>query len=61
MARYSWPYRILTVGGSGSRKTNTLINLRNNEHDTDKIYLYTKGPYEVKYQLLINERESTGL
>ena len=61
MARYSWPYRILTAGDSRSREKNTLLNLRNNEHDTDKIYLYTKGPYEVKYQLLINERESTGL
>ena len=61
MARYSWPNRILTVGGSGSRETNTLLNLINNEQNTDKIYLYTKGPYEVKYQLLINERESTGL
>ena len=28
---------------------------------TDKIYLYTKDPYEAKYQLLINKRESTGL
>ena len=27
----------------------------------DKIYLYTKDPYEAKYQLLINKRESTGL
>ena len=26
-----------------------------------KIYLYTKDPYEVKYQFLINKRESTGL
>ena len=27
----------------------------------DKIYLYTKDPFEAKYQLLINKRESTGL
>ena len=25
-----------------------------------KIYLYVKDPYEAKYQLLINKRESTG-
>ena len=27
----------------------------------DKLYLYAKYPYKVKYQLLINERESTAL
>ena len=27
------PYRILTVGGSGSGKTNTLLNLINNQPD----------------------------
>ena len=26
-----------------------------------KIYLYTKGPYETKYQFLINKQESTRL
>ena len=55
------PDRILIIGGSGSGKTNALINLINNKPDIDKIYLYTKGPFEVKYQLLINKRESTGL
>ena len=55
------PYRILITGGSGSGKTNALLNLINNEPDIDKIYLHTKDPYEVKYQLLINNRESTGL
>ena len=42
------PYRILIIGGSGSGKTNGLINLINNQPDINKIYLYTKGPYEVK-------------
>ena len=55
------PYRILIIGGSGSGKTNTLLNLINNQPDIDKIYLYAKDPYEDKYQLLINKRESTGL
>ena len=55
------PYRILIIGGSGSGKTNALLNLINNQPDIDKIYLYAKDPYEAKYQLLINKRESTGL
>ena len=55
------PYNILIVGGSGSGKTNALLNLISNEPDIDKIYLYAKDPYEAKYQLLINKRESTGL
>ena len=45
-------YRILIVGGSGSRKTNALLNLIINQRDIDKIYLYAKDPYEAKYQLL---------
>ena len=55
------PYRILITGGSGSGKTNALLNLINNQPDIGKIYLYAKDPYEDKYQLLINKRESTGL
>ena len=63
----NWPeipdhsYRVLIVGGSGSGKTNALLNLIHNEPDIDKIYLYAKDLYEVKNQLLINKRESTGL
>ena len=55
------PYRILTVGGSRSGKTNTLLNLIINQPDIDKIYLYAKDPYEAKYQYLINKRETVGL
>ena len=29
------PYRILIIGGSGSRKINTLLNLINNQPDID--------------------------
>ena len=47
------PYKIPTVGGSGSGKTNALLNLINNQPYIDKIYLYTKDPYEGKYQLYI--------
>ena len=55
------PYRILVIAGSGSGKTNALLNLINNQPDIDKIYLYAKDPYEAKYQSLFNKRESTGL
>ena len=54
-------HRILIIGGSGFGKRNSLFNLINQEPDIDKIYLYTKDPYEAKYQLLINKRESTSL
>ena len=27
----------------------------------DKIYLYTKDPYEAKYQYLVNKREGVGI
>ena len=33
------PYRILISGGSGSAKTNALLNLINNQFDFDKVYL----------------------
>ena len=62
-----WPYIpdhlyiILIVGGAGSGKTNALLNLINNQPDIDKIYLYAKDPYEVKYQYLIKKREKVGL
>ena len=54
------PYRIL-IGGSGSGKTNILLNLINNQPDIDKIYLYSKDSSETKYQFMINKRESVGL
>ena len=49
------------IGGSGSGKTNALLNLINNQPDIDKIYLYAKDRYEAKYQYLINKREKVGL
>ena len=55
------PYRILIVGGSGTGKTNALLNLINNHPDIDKIYPYAKEPYEKKCQYLINKREKVGL
>ena len=55
------PYRILIIGRSGSGKTNLLLNLIENLPDIDKIYLYTKDPYESKQQYLINKREGVGI
>ena len=46
----NWPkppdhsYRILVIGGSGSGKTKSLFNLKNQQPDIDKTYLYTKDP-----------------
>ena len=37
------------------------FNLLNHQTDIDKIYLYTKDPYEVKYQLLIFKHENVVL
>ena len=55
------PFRILIIGGSGSAKTNVLLNLIENQLDIDKIYLYAKDPYEAKYQYVINKREGVGI
>ena len=55
------PYKILIIGGSGSGKTNALLNLINNQPVIDKIYLYPNNPYEAKYQHLINKREKVGI
>ena len=41
-------YRIIIKGGSGSGKTNALLNLINNQPDIGKIYLYGKDPYKTK-------------
>ena len=54
-------YRILIIGGSGSGKTNVLLNLIENQPDIDKIYLYAKDPYQAKHQYLINKREGVGI
>ena len=52
-----YPYRIFTIGGSGSGKTNILLNLINEQKDIDKIYLYAKDLSEPKYEFLIKKRE----
>ena len=55
------PYRILIIGGSGSGKTNKLLNLINEQRDIDTIYLYAKDLSELKYEHLINNRENAGI
>ena len=39
--------------GSGSGKTNTLLNLINEQHDIDNIYLYARELNEPKYKILM--------
>ena len=48
------PYTILIIGGSGSGKTNALLNLIKEEDNEKhsvilKIYLYAKDPNKPKY------------
>ena len=47
-------YRILIIGGSGSRKTNALLNLT-------KHYLHAKDLSETKYEFLIKKHEDAGI
>ena len=54
------PYRIFITGGSGSGKTNALLNLIKEQDDIDKIYLYAKDLSEPKYEFLIKKRENVG-
>ena len=49
------PFKILIIGGSGPGKTNTLLNLINEQIDRDKIYLYAKDLNEPKYKVLIKQ------
>ena len=62
-----WPYipdhlhRIIIIGGSGSGKTNALINLINEQNDIDEIYLYARDFSEPKYEFLIKKREDAGI
>ena len=43
----------MIIGGFGLGKTNTLLNLINEQHDIDKIYLYARDLSESKYEYLI--------
>ena len=65
--REKWPYipddlyRILINGGSGSGKTNTLLNLIKEQDKSDvidKIYLYARDLNKPKYQFLIETQDA---
>ena len=51
------PYKILIIGGSGSKKTNMLLNLIKEQDDIEKIYLYAKDLSEPEYEFLIKKRK----
>ena len=51
----------MIIGGLGSGKTTLLLTLIENQPNIDKIYLYSKDPYEAKYQYVINKREGAGI
>ena len=51
----------MIIGGSGSGKTNALLNLIKEQDDIDKIYLYANELSETKYEFLIKEREDVGI
>ena len=50
----------MIIGGSGSEKTNTLLNLIKERDDIEKIYLYAEDLSEPKYQCFIKEPEYAG-
>ena len=54
------PYRISIIGGSGSGKTNALLNLIKEQDDIDKIYMYAKDLSEPKYEILTKKPEDAG-
>ena len=50
----------MIIGGSGSGKTNALLNLIKEQSNIDNIYLYAKDLSEVKYEFLIKKHEDAG-
>ena len=63
----NWPfildhcYRISIIGGSGSGKTNVILNLIKHQLlAIDKIYLYVRGPFTSNCQFLINSNLGGG-
>ena len=51
----------MIIGGSGSGKTNALLNLISQQDGIDKIYLYAKDLSEPKYEFLIKKLENVGI
>ena len=55
------PYRILIIRGSGSGKTNELLNLIKKQGDIDKNYFYIKDLIEPKYEFLTEKCTNAGI
>ena len=55
------PYRILIIRGSGSGKTNELLNLIKKQGDIDKNYFYIKDLIEPKYEFLTGKCTNAGI
>ena len=53
------PCKILIEGGVPNQEKQ--ITKFKNQHDIDKIYLYTKDPYQAKYQYSTKKREKADL
>ena len=51
----------MIIGGSGSGKTNTLLNLIKEQDDIEKMYLYANCLSKSKYEYLIKKRENVGI
>ena len=43
-------FKILIICHIRPEKTSAILNLINHQPDIDKIYLYSKDPYEAEYQ-----------
>ena len=54
------PYKIFTIGVSGSGKSNALLNFINEQNNINKIYMYGRDLNEPKYENLIKKREDAG-
>ena len=54
-------YRFLIIGGSGSGKSITLLNLINEQNNIGKIYLYAKDLSKPKNEILVKNRENAGI
>ena len=52
-------YKVLITQGSGLGKIKVILNLKKKKQITDieNIYLYFKGPFELKYQLLFDGKK----
>ena len=53
------PYKTFIIGGSGSGKRNTLLNLIKEQDDIDRNYLYAKDLTETDLSMQKIESETT--